>query len=91
MYSKTAIISLIIGGLTFLYIPFVHMFGWNGSDPAEIASIISFIGIVLAATGFFIVRKKELEGMWVAILGAILNILAILIHFYFQSSKVTLS
>ena|GEM_PF-6094336 len=91
MYSKTAILSFIIGVITIVSIPVMHLYGGFiiPSFPEEM-SLVSFLGGILAIVSFFIIKKKNLNGLWVAIFGTILNLGAILIHFYFQSFKIQL-
>ncbi len=92
MYSKTAIISLIIGIMTIVSIPVMHLYGgFIIPDFPEEMSLFSFLGVILAIVSFFIIKKKDLEGLWVAVFSAILNLGAILIHFYFQSFKIGLN
>ncbi|MSS74754.1 hypothetical protein EXS73_00865 [Candidatus Pacearchaeota archaeon] len=92
MYSKTAIFSFIIGVVAVFGIPLMHLQGGFiiPSWPEEL-SLVSGVGLLLGLISLYLVKKNNLEGMWVTITGVVLNIVAILIHFYFQSSKIGLT
>lgn len=91
MHSNTAIFSFIIGIITVFSIPIMHLQGgFIIPDFPEEASLVSFIGLILGVISFFIIKKKNLEGLWISVVGTLLNLVAILIHFYFQSLKVQL-